>query len=136
MVDNTIPTILILSDTFYKIEGNTLPSIDNQKYNSSNNRLTNSASIERKYLIQCILSFNSGNNRVCKFGFYDSKLGGIRQPSIIKSTSNGVGRAESVSFSCVVNHNFGDYLEIWGLGISHTDNIIVDSMNFIVTEIV
>ena len=86
-------------------------------------------------MIQCHLSFSSGNNNVCEFGFYDSQLGTIRTPSRTKSTANGTGRAENISFACVISGEVGDYLEIWCANNSATTNIRVTEMNFIITEI-
>ena len=91
--------------------------------------------ISRKYLIQCHLSFSSGNNNECEFGFYDSQLTAIRTPSRTKSTANSAGRAENVSFACVINADATDYLEIWCANNSATTNITVTEMNFIITEI-
>jgi len=123
------------TNTFYKVLGTTTASADNAKYTHTNNRLTNDASIRRKYLIHCSLSFNSGNNHVCKFGFYDSVLSAIRTPSRTKGTANGSGRADSVSFSCVVSHIQGDYLEIHCANNTSAQNITVSDMNFLITEI-
>jgi hypothetical protein len=80
--------------------GTTSASADNSKYTHTNNRLTNDASVSRKYLIQCVLSFTSGANHVCEFGFYDSELGAIRTPSRTKSTSNA-GVACRKRFICL-----------------------------------
>jgi len=135
MQSNATATVVSATNTFYKVLGTTTASADNSKYTHTNNRLTNDASIRRKYLIHCALSFDSGNNNVCQFGFYDSVLGTIRTPSKTKSTANGSGRAESVSFSCVVSHIQGDYLEIHCANTTGTNNITVTDMNFIITEI-
>ena len=135
MQGNATATVVSASNTFYKVLGTTTASSDNAKYTHTDNRLTNDASISRKYLIQCILSFTSSANDVCEFGFYDSKLAGIRTPSRTKATANTAGRAENVSFSCVVSHIQGDYLEIHCSNTSGARNITVDQMNFIVTEI-
>lgn len=136
MQDNATLTTISISNTFYKVAGTTTASADNQKYTATDNRLTNNATIERKYLISCSLSFTSGNNKVCEFGFYDSKLSTVRTPSRTKSTSNGSGRAENISFSCVVNHSENDYLEIWCSNTTDTANITVTDMNFVITEII
>lgn len=135
MQNNATSTVVGATNTFYKILGTTTASIDNSKYTHTNNRLTNDAAIRRKYLIHCSLSFNSGNNNVCEFGFYDSALATVRTPSRTKSTANGSGRAESVYFSCVVSHIQGDYLEIHCANTSAITNITVTDMNFIITEI-
>ena len=136
MQGNATATIVASSSTFYKAAGVTTASADNQKYTETDNRLTNNATIERKYLISCSLSFNSGNNNVCEFGFYDSKLAAVRTPSRTKSTANSAGRAESVSFNCVVQHSSGDYIEIHCANNTGTNNITVTDMNVVITEII
>lgn len=135
MQGNATATVISASSTFYKVLGTTTASTDNSKYTHSNNRLTNNANISRKYLIQCVLSFTSGSTHVCEFGFYDSKLGAIRTPSRTKATSNAGGRAENVSFACVVSHSSGDYLEIHASNTTSAQNITVTDMNFVITEI-
>ena len=136
MIDNATSTSIALQDTFYKIAGTTTPSSDNSKYTATDNRLTNDAVVERKYLITCNLSFTSGNGKVCEFGFYDSKLGSVRTPSRTKATANASGRAENVSFNCVVNHAKDDYLEIWASNTTDTTDITVTDMNFVITQII
>ena len=136
MHGNAIATTVSSSSTFYKSAGVTTASADNQKYTETDNRLTNNATIERKYLISCSLSFNSGNNNVCEFGFYDSKLAAVRTPSRTKATANAAGRAESVSFNCVVQHSSGDYIEIHCANNTGTNNITVTDMNVVITEII
>jgi len=135
MQGNTTATIIGNITDFVKVSGTTTPSSDNAKYLHSNNRLTNDASISRKYLIQCILSFTSSANDICEFGFYDSKLNAVRTPSRTKATANASGRAENVSFTCVVSHIKNDYLEIHCRNTSGARNITVDQLNFIITEI-
>jgi len=135
MQGNATATVVSATNTFYKVLGTTTASADNAKYTMTNNRLTNNANISRKYLIQCVLSFTSGATHVCEFGFYDSKLGAIRTPSRTKSTANTGGRAENVSFACVVSHSNGDYLEIHCANNTSSQNITVSDMNFLITEI-
>jgi len=131
---NSTATIISNTNDFFKVNCITTPSLDNEKYGHSNNRLTNLATIKRKYLVSCTLSFNSANNNVCQFGFYDSKLGGIRQPSITSSTANSSGRAENVTFNCVVQHSSAEFLEIWCRNTTSTANITVTDMNVVITE--
>lgn len=135
MQNNATATTIAGTSTFVKVAGITTASTDNSKVSHSNNRLTIDAQINRKYLIQCTLSFNAGNNNICEFGFYDSQLSAVRTPSRTKATANGSGRAESVSFACVVNGELGDYLEVWCANNSAITNITVTDMNFIITEI-
>ena len=135
MQGNSTATTVSLTNTFYKVSGTTTASADNSKFTHSNNRLTCNAVISRKYLVQCFLSFTSGNANVCEFGFYDSQLAGVRVPSRTKSTANASGRAENIGFACVVTMDSGDYLEVHCSNTSSANNITVDAMNFIITEI-
>lgn len=135
MQNNATATTVSATNTFYKIAGATTPSVDNSKFTHTNNRLTCDAVISRKYLIQFSLSFTSRNSNVCEFGFYDSQLGAIRTPSRIKSTANIAGRAENISSFCVVTMGSGDYIEIHCANTSAVNNITVDALNFIITEI-
>jgi hypothetical protein len=136
MQDNVTATVIANTTNFTKILGTTTASVDNSKFTHTNNRLTCDAIISRKYLIQCSLSFSAGNANVCEFGFYDSILGGIRVPSKTKTTANAAGRAENITFFCVVNMNINDYIEIHTRNTSTVTNITVDQMNFTITEII
>lgn len=135
MQGNATPTTIAATSTFYKVLGTTTASADNSKFTHSDNRLTCDAAIDRKYLIQCTLSFTSGNNKECDFGFYDSKLSGIRTPSKQKTTSDGVGKSSPVTLICVVDYISGDYLEIHAANNTDTTDITVTQMNFVITEI-
>jgi len=135
MQANATATTVSVQNTFYKIAGTTTASADNSKFSHSDNRLTCDAVISRKYLIQANLSFTSGNNDICQFGFYDSQLATVRTPSKTKATANGSGRAENVSFACVVTMAINDYIEVYCTNTSASTNITVDQLNFIITEI-
>lgn len=135
MQSNATATTIASSSTFYKVAGTTTASADNQKYTSTDNRLTNDAVVTRKYLIQCTLSFNSSNGNICEFGFYDSVLSAVRTPSRTKSTANAAGRAENIHFQCLVSHIQGDYLEIHCSNTTGANDITVTEMNFVITEI-
>lgn len=136
MQNNLVLTTITDTTNFFKVAGTTTASADNQKYSHTNNRLTNEAEIERKYRISCTLSFSSGNNNICEFGFYDSKLGGIRTPSRTLSTANAAGRAESIHFECVVQHSAGDYIEIHARNTSAVVDIDVTDMNVVITQFI
>jgi len=134
MRGNATSTTISNTTDFFKVAGTTTASSDNEKYTHSNNRLTNDAVVSRKYLVQCTLSFSAGANNVCEFGFYDSKLGDVRVPSINSTTANTGGRAENITMSCVINHSQGDYIEVWCRNTTSTTDITVTDMNVIITE--
>ena len=135
MQGNTTATTVSATNTFYKVDGTTTASADNSKFSHSNNRLTCDATISRKYLIQANLTFIAGANNVCEFGFYDSQLARIRVPSKTKSTVNSGGRAEGVTFFCLVTMVAGDFLEVHASNTSAVTDITVEQLNFIITEI-
>jgi len=81
------------------------------------------------------LSFASGNNNVCEFGIYDSQLPGIRVPSRKKTTASAAGRNESVAVQCVATMKAGDFVEVHCANTTGANNITVEQLNFIVTEI-
>lgn len=136
MNDNATATTIADTTTFVKVAGTTTASADNSKYSMPvNNRLENDAVIERKFLIQCTLSFTSGNNNECEFGFYDSKLADIRTPSKTKATANSSGKAENINLACVVSHADGNYLEVHCRNKTATTDITVTDLNFLITEI-
>lgn len=135
MRGNATPTPIGNTTDFFKLAGGTTPSPDNSKYLHSDNRLTNDAVVERTFLILATISFNSGNNNQCEFGFYDSKLGAVRLPSIKPCTANAAGRAENVMIHCIVNHKQGDFIEVWCRNASATTPITGTELNFSVTKI-
>jgi hypothetical protein len=135
MQGNATATTIGDTVTFVKVAGTTTASTDNSKFSHSNNRLTCDAVISRKYLIQANLAFASGNTNVCEFGFFDSQLNAVRTPSRTKSTANASGRAEGVTFFCVLTMKAGDYLEIHARNTSAANNITVEQLNFTITEI-
>jgi len=77
---------------------------------------------------------NTGQD-TCQFGFYDSKLGAVREPSKIKSTTSAVGKSENISTSCVVSHSNGNYIEMHVKNTSNSNDVVVTDMNLMITEI-
>ena len=135
MRGNEIATTILNTTDFFKVAGTTIASVDNEKYDATDNRLSNRAVIQRKYLVQATLSFSAGSNNVCEFGFYDSKLDDIREPSIQSATANTGGRAENIGMQCVVLHSDLDFIEVHARNTSGTASITVTDMNVIISEI-
>ena len=128
-------TVISDTTTFVKVAGTTSPSSENSKFDSTNNRLTCTAIISRRYLVQVSLSLTSGNNNVIEVGMFDSTINAVRTPSRIKTTTSGTGRSESVTTFCVVNFQANDYLEIYLRNTSSITNVTVDSLNVVMTQI-
>ena len=134
---NSNATNTVLGDTtnYFKVLGTTTASTDNNRYIATDNRLTNDATITRTYRVTCTLSFSSGNSETCYFGFYDSTLSAVRTQNITKAITSSVGGGGNVSFSAVINHVAGDYIEIHCRNAtSSATGITVDEMDVIITE--
>jgi hypothetical protein len=119
-------------------------SIDLTSYAGTTKRLVftwkndSSAGINPSILIDNIQILDSDPNvgqDTCLFGFYDSKLGDIREPSKIKSTPSALGKSENISTNCVVSHSNGDYIEMHVKNSSNTNDVIVTDLNVLITEI-
>lgn len=135
MNNNSTATVISNTTDFVKIAGTTLASSENHNFSHSNNRLTCEDSISKKYLIQCSISFTDGNNHICEFGFYDSKLNAIRTPSKTKATSNSSSHPEALTLFCLTTMEQGDYLEVHCRNTEVTTNILANHINFLITEI-
>jgi hypothetical protein len=134
MQGNATATVIPNTTDFVKVAGITIPSPDNSKYLHSNNRLTNDAVIERRFLVMATISFTAGTNNECEFGIYDSTITGIRPDSAKATTASGGGRVESVKIMSLISHSQGDYVEVWCRNTTTTTNITVESLNVIVIE--
>lgn len=138
MVNNATATTVSATNTYYKIAGTTTADADNSKFTHSNNRLTYTGAISRRFLIQPTLSFTSGSNNVCRFGFYTSSSGAVRTGSATTVTANLVSgmtaRAEALSFHDVITMNSGDYIEIHGMNTTLSMNITATDLNVTITQ--
>lgn len=134
MQSNATATVIAAPSTFVKIAGTTIAG-ELSKYLHTTGRLTNDAIIPRKFLVQCVVSFTSGNNQVCEFGFYDSTIAGVRVPSRVIQTTSGAGVAENVVLFAIINQDQGDYLEVWCANNTSATNITVNSLNVIISQI-
>ena len=135
MQDNTTQTSIASTDTWTKVQGNTLDSGELSKFTSSNNRLTCAAAIEREYTAICTLSFRCESSDNVKFGFYDSLLSEVRTASQIKHTS-GVGELHHVTVVDLISQfPNGEYIELYCKNLGSTTPITVEYMNLIVHEV-
>ena len=135
MRDNTTTTSIVTADTWVKVAGTTVDTGELAKFTASNNRLTCQASIEREYNIQCALSFRCESPDNVKFGFYDSKLGAVREPSEIKHTSS-VGELHHVTVvDLVTQFASGNYIEVYCKNLDSTTDITVEYMNLLMYQI-
>lgn len=139
MHGNATATTVAAANTYYKAAGTTTAGPDNSKFTHSNNRLTYSGAISRQFLVVCSLSFTSGTNDICRFGFYASAGGAVRTGSTALATANiaaGLfGRAESVTMQDIITMSNGQYIEVHAMNTSAANNITVSDMNVTITQL-
>lgn len=133
--NNATATTISNTTDFFKVAGTTSASADNRKYTHTTGRLTNDAVIERTFLISVTGTFTSTVNNAIEFGIYDSTLGGIRTPSRVTVTALNGTRPDIFATNCVIKHNQGDYVEIHVRNQTAANNVTVDQLNVVVTEI-
>lgn len=134
MQGNATATVIAAPSTFVKVAGTTIAG-ELSKYIHTTNRLTCDAVIPRRFLVQCVMSFTSGNNQVCEFGLFDSTIAGVRVPSRVIQTTSGAGIAENVVMFSIINQDQADYIEVWAANNTSATNITVNSLNVIISQI-
>lgn len=139
MHGNATATTVAATNTYYKVAGATTAGPDNSKFTHTNNRMTYSGAIKRRFLVVSTLSFVAGTNDVCRFGYFDSAGGAVRVGSTILVTANIVsglsGRAESVTMQDVISMESGQYIEVHAMNTSASANIRVSDMNVTITQL-
>jgi len=136
MNDNVGLTTFASSDTFVKVVGvTTTTGATNSKFVATDNRLTCSAAIERRYLTQITATIFSGGSNTFKLGIYDSTDGGEVLPASQLTFDAPGGSSVSVSISDVHKHITGDYVEVHIANLSGTDSVTVTDLNVLITQL-
>lgn len=135
MQGNATATVVGAVNTFVKAAGVTTASDQIAKYTHSNNRLTNNAVLERRFLLTAQVSVTAASGVEFEVGFFDSHISDVRVPSRGKSTTTASNRPETVTITDVVQHGDTDYIEIWVKNNTNSSNLTVASMNVIVSEL-
>jgi hypothetical protein len=133
-MQNNATATTFAQDTWTKVEGTTTAGADISKFIASDNRLTCDAIIDRKYSIQCTLSFRCEAADNVKFGFYDGNYGDVRPASQIKHTSSA-GELHHVTLFDLVDFAQGDYIEVYCKNIDSNTSITVEYMNLLMSQI-
>lgn len=134
MKDNVGLTTFAASNTWTKIVGiTTTAGVTNSKFTATNNRLTCTAAIDRKYSLQATISFEAGANPfAAKFGIYDSNIG-IRTASTFNHlATNDINH---VSLIDIAELNSGDYIELYAMNTDNDESLRVVDMNVIVSQL-
>jgi hypothetical protein len=134
MVNNVVATTIAVAGTFYKIIGTTSPSVLNQRFSHSANRLTFDGQIGGAFKITAILSCSSGNNQLL---LTRVALNGTTVPqSESQISTSGNGRSENIVVAAIISLAATDYIEIFVANSTSSTNITVSELNFIVEPLI
>lgn len=133
MRENATVTTISAVDTPVKVAGTTTGNAINQKFTHSDNRLTYTGALTRDIQVSAVASFTGGNNKL--IGLYIAKNGVAVGDSEMYATTDGSGKAESITVQTVVECEENDYIEIWVENSSDSSNVTVGFLNVIAKAI-
>lgn len=136
MKNNDTQTSFASTDTYTKIAGvTTTTGATNSKFVATDNRLTCTAGIERRYLTQVSATVVTSTDTVCSLGIYDSSNGNaILDASTLEfECLNGV--PITISITDVHKHELNDFVEVHIANLNNTDPVTVTSLNVLVTQL-
>jgi len=122
----------ITSGTPAKLLGTTTEDPLTERFTHTNNRMTYTGAITRKFYVDIDAAFVSNNNNVLVM--YVAKNGVPILHSGIPSTANAGGRAESMSAMAIVSLETGDFIETWADNNSGNNAITAENLNVIIME--
>jgi hypothetical protein len=131
---NTTETTIATQGVAVKAAGSTtFQTSVSQRFSHSNNRLTYTGAITRRFRVAIVASMLATNNT--RVGSYIAKNGVVVTFSEIYTTANGNNRSENVTVQTIVELTQDDYVEFWVENDNGTNNITVQDMTVIVNEI-
>lgn len=131
MADNATPTPIGTDGVYTKVLGTTSAGPINQRFILANNRATNAGELSGFYKVAGTVSMTSGNNN--QLGVRIAFNGVTLESSQSKTTANGSGRAENLTFFGLVEITGGapDYIEIFTTNYTATNAVTVTDLNVI-----
>jgi hypothetical protein len=124
-------TNVLASNTWYKLNTNTVNGFSRDGLQVTNNRVTNIGST-RIFKIEGIVSMLAGNNNEIHAAFF--KNGNIH-PCSEQSVVTGSGnKVSALPFHCLIELQTGDYIEVWVKNGTHVNDITLSNVNVIVTQ--
>lgn len=131
MQGNATATTITTQGVSVKAAGTTtLQSSVSQKFSHTDNRLTYTGAITRRFRVSAVASILAANNT--QLGSYIAKNGSIISFSEIYTTADGNNRSENTAIQAVVDLEENDYIEFWVENDSGTANITVEDLSVIV----
>jgi len=135
MHDNTTATVIADTTTFVKIAGTTIAGSYNNQYDHTNGRLTNAATYRRRFKVSVTGTMIAHKDDYIEFGVYDSTTGTVQVDSRMKMYIHHGTDPILFSTDAIVNHGIGDYVEVHLRDTTSIQNVTVERLNVVVTEI-
>lgn len=125
-------TVVNAIDTWYKLNTITTSLFKHDGFVHTNNRITNTSK-KKRIKLEGVASVSSGNNNVIHFAFFiNGQLWPCSEQEIV--TASG-GRSSACPFHCVAELNTNDFVEVFVKNATSTNNIVLDNVNVIITEL-
>ena len=129
MIGNATATTISTISTPVKIAGTTTLNTVSQKFTHADNKITYDGALTRIFKISVTTSFTGGNNK--DISVFIAKNGTVDPTSEMLSTTDGSGRAESITTQTIIEMSATDYIEVWIENNSDTSNVTVEYLNAI-----
>ena len=131
MQGNATATTITTQGVAVKAAGSTtFQSSVSQKFSHSDNRLTYTGSITRRFRVSVVASILASNNT--QLGSYIAKNGSIISFSEIYTTADGNNRSENTAIQVITDLEENDYIEFFIENDTSTANVTVEDLSVIV----
>jgi hypothetical protein len=131
LLDNVATTTVGSTYTPYKAIGETTGSVETSRFTHTSNRATYIGAFSSFFVVHAILSVQSGNNQ--QVACYVFKNGISVAESRSTGTATGNGKVENMTVQSPVFLTTGDYIEIYVENRTNATDILVTSLNVIVS---
>ena len=108
----------------------TLDTNVSQKFSHSDNRLTYTGAITRRFRVSAVASLLASNNT--QLGNYIAKNGSVIAQSEIYTTADGNNRSENIAIQVITDLSENDYLEYFIENDTSTADVTVEDLSVIV----
>lgn len=122
-------------DEWVKLNTSTTQGFSRNGLVHTNNRVQNQSSKTKVFKLECIASLSSaGGAQELHLAFY--KNGDTIIPCSEQSGLTGTGgKTQAIPIQCLVELEENDFIEVWVKNSTSTNNITLDNVNVIITEI-
>lgn len=133
MAANATVTTITTASTPVKIAGTTTENPITERFTHSDNKVVYDGGLPRIFNIHVNSSMSSSSSNI--LNLYAAKNGTVVSAPYGAGTANSGGRVENISLSFVVEMETDDYIEIFCSNETGANDITVENLNVIVSEL-